>query len=811
MALIGLGHWLWHRRTHLLSVRAYPAPQHLEQVTRQLELHSKALAATANAIVITDPQGAIQWVNPAFTRLTGYSLQEVVGKNPRILKSGMNSADFYRQMWETIRSGQVWHSEELVNRRKDGTLYVEQMTITPVTDATGEISNYIAVKLDISERKRAQQALDAQRDFARRVMDTMGEGLAVLDEADRFEYANPALGHLVGRTPQSLLHQPYTALLATDTRHPPAESDSHPRRYEAALRHANGNVIYVLVTEVPRRDADAGGWVLAFTDLTKRKQIEADLAQARDKAIEASRLKSEFLANMSHEIRTPLNGIIGMAGLLLDTPLTAEQREFAETIHTSSDTLLNIINEILDFSKIEAGRLELEERAFVLRACLEDTLELLAPKAASRQLELAYAIDPQTPEVVLGDETRLRQILVNLIGNAVKFTPSGEVFVSVNQRAAGTDGLLLEFAVRDTGIGIPADRLSKLFQPFTQVDTSTTRHFGGTGLGLTISKRLAELMGGTMWVESASGSGSTFYFTLRVHEGPAHLNPRPLRDLTALHDKRLLIVDDNATSRVLLEGYATAWGMSYASFASGPDALNQVAAHPPFDLAILDMHMPRMDGMALAAALRQLPAYQELPILLLTSVVSPIPRNVPTPATAQLTKPVRMHHLAHALLDMLQPSVDVSPGSSPPLSTGAFDRMAERYPLRILLAEDNLLNQKVALLMLERIGYQPDLAVDGRQVLSAIAQQHYDVILMDVQMPEMNGIEATQRIRREVPPERQPYIIAMTAHALEGDRELCLRSGMNDYVSKPVRIESLYFALQRMHERRNPGSVVITN
>lgn len=796
LSLLGLGVIMQRRRSYLLK-----------HVAQKLELHSAVLAATANAIVITDHNGVIQWVNPSFTRLTGYTAQEAIGRNPRILKSGINSAEFYQELWDTIQRGQVWHNEEIVNRRKDGSLYSEQMTITPVRDALGEISNYIAIKLDISDRKRAEAALHAQRDFARQVMESMGEGLAVVNEAGAFEYVNQALARTLDRSPDSLLGIPYATLFVGDGRSLAQDADG-TRRYETSLRHTDGRVSYMRVTEVPRADTGQSGYILVFTDLNKHKQIEAELAGARDKAIEASQLKSEFLANMSHEIRTPLNGIIGMTGLLIGTHLNDEQREFAETIRTSSDSLLSIINEILDFSKIEAGRLDLEEHPFALHRCIEEALDLLTPKASENELEIVYYVDPQAPQVVLGDETRLRQILVNLIGNAVKFTPAGEVVVTVKPIVSDRSSTLLEFSVRDTGIGIPRERLSSLFHPFTQVDASTTRRFGGTGLGLTISKRLAEMMGGAMWAESEPGHGSTFFFTLAVKEAPAHLPPLPSRDLTGLVGKRLLIVGDNATTRSILERYATDWAMTYASFAAGQDALAHAAQGGPCDLALVDMRMPGSDSMALAAALRRLPTCHGLPVVLLTPVGSAVPNSTPLDGTAQLFKPVKADALARVLLDLLDPAQTGAARSEPGILPGVAERMGDRFPLRILVAEDNLVNQKVALRILERIGYHPDFAVNGRYALEALARQRYDVVLMDVQMPELDGIEATRRIRLVSESNSQPYIIAMTAHALDGDREHCLRSGMNDYISKPVRIESLIIALQRYQERRQPASPI---
>ncbi|HKW57671.1 MAG TPA: response regulator [Candidatus Acidoferrum sp.] len=675
------------------------------------------------------------------------------------------------------------------------------------------------LKVEVNERIRAEETLSEERKVLRALIDNVPDFMYVKDAECRFVLANESVARqmgaqssdeLIGKSDFDFYPRELATTFFEDEQRVIRSGRPEVNREEVGL-DSHGKVSQVLTTQVPLRDKNGNVTGLAGIgrDITHIKKAQEEMQKAREAAEAASRAKSEFLANMSHEIRTPLNGVMGMTDLALETELTAEQREYLETIKMSGDALLTVINDILDFSKIEAGKIDLEAADFNLRESLETTLKTLALRADEKGLELLCEVAPEVPEVVHGDASRLRQIVINLVGNAIKFTERGEVAVRVRVESKDAKDVLLQFIVADTGIGIPKDKFEAIFAPFSQADTSTTRKYGGTGLGLTISTRLVRMMGGRIWVDSEVGQGSQFHFTMRLGISEAkEIKLGTIASPEVLRSVRVLVVDDNQTNCRILEGMLSRWDMRPTSAFGGEPALRCLSAArdagEPFKLILADMHMPDMDGFSLVEEIRKRPGLSTATIMMLTSAGhrGDAARCQELGISAYLLKPIRQSELREAIGRVL--GARTEEGVIPLVTR--FSLHDAREPgmfLHILLAEDNLVNQRLAVRLLEKRGHSVVVASTGLEALQALEKERFDLVLMDVQMPEMDGLEATASVRaKEKHTGLHQPIIALTAHAMKGDREKCLAGGMDGYLSKPIRPAELDQLLESYTERR---------
>jgi PAS domain S-box-containing protein len=917
---------------------------------RQAEDESRRLAIvasrTATSVILMGTDWRVEWTNDSFTRVFGYTLDEAHGRRPGDFIFGPETKSSARDDIDAaVESGKIYE-DELVCYTKSGAKLWINLEVQPLRDGAGQLTGYMGLHSDITERKRAEQELSEKENQLRFIFNHVPVGVTwvrygkdkitglnndwffkisglerheltdhslvrsisdpedmIVQDALRQKYENGEVneyslekryhrrdGRLVWvllhtrgfRRPDGSLEQEISTVQDITERKlaeqklaykeaqlrflfdavpvgihmqivggDPADKKqdttlvneahrvitglrddeivgseafqkiSHPDDYakqrelfarltsgetdrislEKRYIRPDGSVVWVLLTVRRYNNPDGKGYqdIATVVDITEARRQSEELRIAKEAAEAANLAKSHFLAMMSHEIRTPMNGVIGMTSLLLDTELNPEQREYVETVRSSGDSLLTIINDILDFSKIESGRMELEQENFNLRDCVEGALDLMAPRAVEKQLDLLYEIADGVPGTIRGDSSRLRQVVVNLLGNAIKFTQQGEIVLGVSAQTKG-EVAELEFSVRDTGIGISPEGQQRLFQSFSQVDASIARRFGGTGLGLVISRRLVELMGGKLWVESAVGQGSTFKFTLVADVVASKPRTYMSQSGTSLAGRRLLIIDDNATNRRILTVLAEKWSMPVVAVDSGGAALALLGKGEKFSVAILDMHMPAMDGITLAGRIKALPDYAPLPLILLSSLgprESDFEKHL---FSASLTKPVKPARLYEVLNSVLKDSTPPFPLPSMAVPAAPY---ASMHAEAVLLAEDNLVNQKVALMMLSKLGFAADVAANGHEVLAAMNNRNYDIILMDMQMPEMDGLEATRQILQKYAVKTsRPWIIALTANAMQGDRERCLAAGMNDYISKPVKREELAEALQRALQSR---------
>jgi len=782
-----------------------------------------ALENSPVAVHITDGQGRIDWVNPQYERDTGYRLEEARGRTPDFVASGQTSPETYREMQAALLAGKPWRGH-LVNRHRDGTVYHDEATLLPVLDKKGRCIGIVGLQQDVTERIQAQRELElreqqlaGQLAFQQALLDTIPVPVFYKDADGRYLGFNRAFEELAGHGREEMIGKTVLDLedMPDEWRRDQAEEDERVIREgitvrKEVLRPFKDGKLHETVHWLRgfrKPDGTPGGLIGTFIDISDQKRAQEALREAKEAADAANRAKSDFLANMSHEIRTPMNAIIGMSHLALKSGLNARQHGYVEKIQQAGQHLLGVINDILDFSKIEAGKLEIEAQPFELDRMLEGVVDVVGYKASAKGLELVLDVASDVPQNLVGDALRLGQILINFANNAVKFTESGEIAIAVRVHGRQPGGVVLRLEVRDTGIGITPGQIGRLFQSFQQADTSTTRRYGGTGLGLAICKNLAQLMDGDVGVQSVHGEGSCFWVTLPLAYGA----PAPRRELpaTGLHDGRVLVVDDNHSAATVLCDMLESLGFEAEQVHSGKEALvavrRAVQEGRAHSLLLLDWHMPGMDGIELAQRIREMGIARVPQMLMITAYGR---EDVMRAARAQgidtvLIKPVSASVLFDTLVQPLDPAVESRPHRA---LLDDPQQQALLAPVRgasVLLVEDNELNQLVAVELLRDAGFAVDVAANGQQAIEALERERYDIVLMDMQMPVMDGETATRHLRAQ-PRYASLPIVAMTANAMEADRERCFAAGMNDHVAKPIEPVALWRALVRWIRPR-PG------
>ena len=792
-----------------------------KNVTESEQRFLRVVHMVSEGITLSDESGFFEVFNSRMEELTGYLMKEVNDA------SGFNrflypSDDQYQQAQEAqkqlLSTGQAQESETAIRTKSGETkIFLVSSSLVPYKNH----KMMLCVYRDITDYKRSDYSFHINEKRLRIFFESIPLPIWAFDleSFQVVEVNNTALQHY-GYTKEEFLAmnvmdiQPaedipsfQAALEAIRTK----ESNTTHGRH----RRKDGSIIEVQLSWFDFEYSSRRTVLVVAKDITESKRLQEDLQQAKEAVEIANRAKNDFLANMSHEIRTPMNGIIGTIDLLCHTILTPDQREYTETIRLSGDALLNVLNDILDLAKIESPDVELEEHPFRIETCIEEIFELYAIQADQKNIDLVYRIDEKVPQIVVVDVTRLRQVLVNLVSNAIKFTEQGEIYIVVSVASEKEGKVKLLFTVRDTGIGVPFDRIHKLFRPFSQVDSSSTRRYGGVGLGLAICFRAVDLLGGQIWVESTPAEGSTFRFTIVLSQYPGDSQDQnlfpPLIKISKSEtyelktQKKVLLIDDNSTCRQTLENLLVEWGFSVHSTAKVEESLDHMRNGEQFDIVVAEQTLPDYSGVQIREAFRSVSGKQDIAFVILASRAKHNQIVRPDDGSLQVVlKPVRRRVFYDALDALLKQST-VSDFSSSKVNTASAKSVLQAKhsklpPMSILVAEDNMINQKLIVRILKILGQEVDVTTNGKEALQAVHQKKYDIVLMDVQMPEMDGNEATQRIRSEVPPENQPVIIAMTAHTLQGDREKCLEAGMNDYMSKPILIDEVRNMVQKWYE-----------